>query len=272
MPGGWQNGFPMRFRYASLLPLALAGCATPAMQSKPAAPTLRAETYGAQRPSSVATVIVVLHGDASADHYQFAETAARAIPGSVAVALLRPGYTDAAGRQSPGVRGNGTGDNYTTDRIAAVSEAIAALRRRYDRARVVLVGDSGGAAIAANIAGIRPGLIDGMVLVGCPCTLPEWRRHMQRRAPGQAWNTAVTSLDPLKTAGGIPPTLRVAVLVGANDKETPIPFSRAYAEALTLRGIATDYRIVPGKGHDLLGDPEVLAATRRLAAALPKRG
>jgi acetyl esterase/lipase len=66
------------------------------------------------------------------------------------------------------------------------------------------------------------------------------------------------------------PGLRAAVLVGADDRITPVKFSRAYAEALTLRGIATDYRIVPGKGHDLLNDPEVLAATQRLAAALPR--
>jgi len=39
----------------------------------------------------------------------------------------------------------------------------------------------------------------------------------------------------------------------------------------SLRGIATDYRIVPGKGHALLDDPEVLAATTRLAAALAKK-
>ncbi|WP_227698487.1 alpha/beta fold hydrolase [Sphingomonas hengshuiensis] len=261
----------MRFSPALLLPLLVAACATPAVERSPLAPALRAEIYGAARPATVATLVVVLHGDAGADHYRFAEAAARAIPGSVAVALLRPGYADAAGRTSPGERGAGTGDNYTPDRIAAVAETIARLRHRYDHARVVLVGDAGGAAVAANLAGIRPALVDGLVLVGCPCTLPEWRRYMQRQAPGQPWAATVASMDPLKTAGGLLPTLRAAVLVGADDKVTPVPFSRAYAEALTLRGIATDYRIIPGKGHDLLGDPEVLAATQRLAAALPKR-
>lgn len=260
----------MRCNPALLLPLLAAACAS-APAGAPAVPKLRAETYGAARPARVATLIVVLHDDAGADHFRFAQAAARAVPGSLGVALLRPGYADAAGRLSPGERGNGTGDNYTPDRIAAVADSIAALRHRYDHARVVLVGEAGGAAIAANLAGIRPGLVDGLVLVGCPCTLPEWRRHMQRQAPGQPWGSAVTSLDPLKTAGGILPSLRVAVLVGADDKVTPVPFSRAYVEALTLRGIATDYRIVPGKGHDLLDDAEVLTATQRLAAALPRK-
>ncbi|RYD81304.1 MAG: hypothetical protein EOP61_43055, partial [Sphingomonadales bacterium] len=214
------------------------------------------------RPAEVRTLIVVLHGEGQPDHYRFAQAAAAAIPGSAAVAMLRPGYADANGKSSPGERGAETGDNFTADRIEAVGDAIAALRKRYPLARTVLVGDAGGAAIAANLAGIRPTLIDGMVLVGCPCTLPEWRKLMK-------WNDGVASLDPLKTAGGVLPGLRAAVLVGSNDTVTPVKFSRAYAEALTLRGIATDYRIVPGKGHDLLDDPEVLAAAQRLAASLP---
>ncbi|RYY42305.1 MAG: hypothetical protein EOP59_10320 [Sphingomonadales bacterium] len=209
-------------------------------------------------------MIVVIHSDGTPNHYRFAQAAAEAVPTSAAVAILRPGYADAAGKTSPGVRGAGTGDNYTADRIAAVGNAIAALARRYPNARTLVVGNAGGAAIAANLAGIRPGLIDGMVLVGCPCTLPEWRKLMK-------WSGKVASLDPLQTAGGILPGLRAAVLVGADDAVTPVKFSRAYAEALTLRGIATDYRIVPGKGHDLLDDPEVLAATQRLAASLPRK-
>jgi hypothetical protein len=39
-----------------------------------------------------------------------------------------------------------------------------------------------------------------------------------------------------------------------------------------LRGIATDYRIVPGKGHDLLQDPDAaMAALTHLAARLPEK-
>ena len=259
----------------ALAPLmALAACvATP--QSAPAPPALHAETFGASG-ASARTLIIVLHADgtpeARSDHARFADTAARQIPGSAAVALLRPGYSDAAGHRSPGARGDDVGDNYTADRIGAVGDAIAALRRRYPQARTLVVGDEGGAALAANLAGIRPGLIDAMLLVACPCALPEWRSHMEKRAPAQPWERPVTSLDPLKTAGGVAPTLRAVVMVGADDKVTPAALSRSYAEALALRGIATDYRILPGKGHALLDDPEVLSATRSLAAALAGNG
>lgn len=91
---------------------------------------------------------------------------------------------------------------------------------------------------------------------------------MKTRAPASPWESPVASLDPLKTAGGVAPTLRAVVIVGAEDGVTPANLSRSYAEALALRGIATDYRILPGKGHALLDDPEVLSATRSLASTL----
>lgn len=237
---------------------------------------LHARNFGPATPADVRTLVVVLHGDggpdARSDHYRFAERVTQSIPNSAAVALLRPGYGDAAGNHSPGQAGLGFGDDYTQERIDAIAQSIGILRQRFAAARLILVGDSGGAAIAADIAGMRPDLLDAMVLVGCPCALPEWRKGMQKQRHGAAWATPVASLDPLKTAGGVMPGLRAAVLVGVNDKVTPPSLSRAYAEALALRGIATDLRIVPGRGHDLLNDPEVLAATTRLAAALPTKG
>jgi predicted esterase len=261
----------MRSSLALLLAAALAtGAAAPAPQ-----PGLYAKSFGVTSPKRARTLIVVLHGDAPfakpGYHYDFARAAAAAVPDSVAVGLLRPGYEDPAGKRSPGVRGNTTGDNYTADRIAAVAASIRRLQQRYRSARTILVGHSGGAAIAADLAGTYPGLIDGMVLVSCPCELPEWRRHMKTVSPTPLWDQPVKSLDPIMLVGGIPAKLRTAVLVGGDDKTTPVPFSRAYAEALTLRGIATDYRIVPGKDHELLGDPEVIAALQRMAAALPRK-
>jgi len=256
----------MRFSLA-LLPLALLTTA-----ATPAPADLYAKSFGTS-PKRAQTLIVVLHGDAPSAkpgyHYTFARSAAAAVPNSVAVGLLRPGYEDPQGKRSPGVRGTTTGDNYTPDRIAAVARAIRKLQRRYRTARTILVGHSGGAAITADLAGTYPGLIDGMILVSCPCELPEWRRHMQTVSPTPLWDQPVTSLDPIMLVGGIPAGLKTAVLVGSEDKTTPVAFSRAYAEALTLRGIATDYRIVPGKDHELLGDPEVIGALRRMAAQLP---
>lgn len=266
---------------SSLVPLLLgaallAGCSAQTVRPLSAPPesdALYSRSFGSTPARQVRTLIVVLHGDAPLTapgyHYAFAQAAAEAVPQSRAVALLRPGYADPEGHRSAGERGQATGDNYTADRIAAVADMVRRLRHHYGQARVVLVGHSGGAAIAADLAATWPDLVDGLVLVSCPCALPEWRKHMKTVSPTPLWDAPVASLDPVKLVGGMSPALRAAVLVGGDDKTTPVRFSRIYAEALTLRGIATDFRILPGKPHDLLGDPEVLSALQRLAAALP---
>ncbi|MBD8679086.1 alpha/beta hydrolase [Sphingomonas sp. CFBP 13720] len=257
-------------RFAKFFPmlLALAACTTTA--PPPVPPQLAGQAFGPDAPRDVQTLVLVLHGDGDgvvpASFVDATHAISNAIPGARAVALLRPGYGDAAGNRSPGLRGGTVGDSYTVERIGAVADTVAAWRARYPRARTVLVGQSGGAAMAATIAGLRPGLVDGVVLAGCPCMLPEWRRYIAKRR-GIAFTGSPGSFDPLMTVGGIAPGTRVALLVGSDDTETPQRFSRAYAEALALRGIATDYRVLPGRGHDLLGDRDLIDAVRRIAAA-----
>lgn len=262
----------MRYSYL-FTPLLLAACVHTAPAPTPA-PGLYTQSFGHTPAAQVRTLVVVLHGDAptAPPSYQYAaaEQFAAAVPESAVVAVLRPGYADPAGHRSPGERGLTNGDNYTADRIAAVADTIAALRQRYPNARTILVGHSGGAAIAADLAGTRSGLVDGLVLAGCPCMLAEWRAGMEKRMPEAPFEAPVDSLDPLQTVGGIPTTLRAAVLVGAKDEIAPPALSRGYAEALALRGVATDFRILPDKGHEILDDPEVVAALQRLAASLPR--
>lgn len=260
----------MRSSLVAMVSLLLAGCAASVGPSAaPPAPGLHAEAFG--QAGAARTLVFVLHaGDAQRieDAYGFARAAAAALPDSAVYAVLRPGFSDSHGKASPGTQGLGTGDNYTRAVIDEVAETIATLRARHPGAHTIVVGDRGGAAIAADLAGLKAGLIDGMVLVSCPCALPEWRSYMATRDPGRPWSASVSSLDPLRTAGGVMPGLKAAILVGTDDKVTPVRFSRGYAEALTLRGIDTDYRILPGKGEAILGEPDVLAATQRMAQAL----
>lgn len=252
--------------FSPLLLLAAAGCAT----SAPPPAMLAGQSFGPDASRDVRTLILVLHGDGDgvvpAAFNDAAHAIADAVPGARAVALLRPGYRDAAGNESPGHRGGIGGDSYTGDRIAAVADTITRWRARYPQARTILIGQSGGAAMAAALVGLRPGLVDGVVLAGCPCMLPEWRKYRAKQGAAD-FRTPVSSFDPLQTVGGVAPGTRVALLVGANDAETPQRFSRAYAEALALRGIATDYRVLPGRGHDLLRDGDLIDAVRRMAAA-----
>lgn len=262
----------MRFSLA----LATALIAAPLVQAASAAkdpPQLQAQRYGEHRASRVRTLVVVLHADSDASippADSFAQATARALPGSMTIALRRPGYADAAGRRSPGERGRGNGDGYTRERVGEVARSLIALRKRYRRANLILAGEGGGAALAANLVGIYPTLADGLLLASCPCALPEWRRAMAKREPGTGFDQPVTSLDPLQTIGGVPAAMRAVVLVGGDDKTGLARFSRTYAEALALRGIAVDFRILPGRGSEsILADREVSEALKRLATSLP---
>jgi acetyl esterase/lipase len=255
-------------RWHRLLPVALglavAGCAgdgpRPASDSAATAP-IREQAFGASGRRSVKALVYVLHRDQpmaqSEDNYRFARELALASPGTRVVALTQPSDTGI-----PASRG------FTRERITSFANRIEAGRKRYPDVPTVLVGDGGGAALAADLAGLRPTLIDGMVLAACPCMLPEWRKHMEKRMPGSSFKPAADSLDPLMTVGGVRPQTKAALLVGSDDPITPPKFSRGYAEALALRGIATDFRVLPGKGNDILTDPEVLSATTRMIAAL----
>ncbi|MFV0622712.1 hypothetical protein ACBY01_01700 [Sphingomonas sp. ac-8] len=257
-------------RWHSLLPVALgvvlAGCAGGESRPLPRTGTtsrIQENGFGASG-RSVRTLVYVLRHDmaeATEDDDRFARELAAAAPGTRVITLTQPirGGSDPATAASRG---------FTRDRITHFADRIEAGRTRYPDVPTVLVGDGGGAAIAADLAGLRPKLIDGMVLAACPCMLPEWRKHMEKRMPGTSFQAAADSLDPLMTVGGIRPQTKAALLVGADDPITPPKFSRGYAEALALRGIATDYRVLPGRGNAILNDPEVLSATTRMLAAL----
>ncbi|MEZ0495215.1 alpha/beta fold hydrolase [Sphingomonas sp. IW22] len=243
----------------------LAGCATTQTASAPE-PPLATESFTALKPSKVRTLVVIVHDDlrngAPVDYADFAQQAATATQGA-AVVVMRPGYGDADGPVSPGVRPRDIGDGYGPGQVQLLGQSVQALRARYRHARTILVGHGGGAVLAANLAATRPLLVDAMLLVGCPCALPEWRRHMARR--DRAFAEPVDSLDPLQTVGGIAPTARVGIVVGNEKARVPARIARLYAEALALRGIAVDYRQVDGSDGELLKSNDVIQLLARLS-------
>src|SRR5262249_9772839 len=91
-------------------------------------------------------LIIVLHGDAPSErpgyHYRFAADIAEALPNTIVVGLLRPGYTDPVGDHSDGEHGLTTGDNYTPAVVAQLAAAIAQLQAQLHPARTTLVGHS----------------------------------------------------------------------------------------------------------------------------------
>jgi pimeloyl-ACP methyl ester carboxylesterase len=212
-------------------------------------------------------LVVALHGDAPFERpeyqYLFAQKAAAALNDTVVAAILRPGYTDADGDKSGGVRGATTGDNYTPEALASLASAIAQLKARYNARDITLVGHSGGAALAAELAERRPELATRAVLVGCPCDLDGWRLYMARKQLSPLWLLPVASLSPLKDAARLSPASRILLLVGEKDDVAPARFSNAFALAARRTGAEVQVQVLPGLGHNILLQPAVLDALTR---------
>jgi len=207
-------------------------------------------------------LVVVLHGDSPFADPSYQNAEARRISTEVddviAVGLLRPGYTDAEGHRSSGVRGRTNGDNYTPADVDAIAAAIQGLADTDLPARVFVVGHSGGAVIAGDLIARHPGLVHGAVLVSCPCDVPAWRRHMDSVQHTPVWRLPVESVSPLDLTAQIDLHTVVRVIVGAADAVAPPAFSRAYVQRLAARGVQVQLVEIPGAAHDILLDPRVL--------------
>lgn len=221
---------------------------------------LAAETFGAESAGASPVLVVVVHGDisdggAATYHARFASTLAR--PGVVVVALIRPGYWDAAGRVSEGNNFDRK-DNYTADNISAIGAAIDALKKHYRARRVVYVGHSGGAAIGGVLIGTRRSLIDAAILVSCPCDIPRWLKA-HRYPP---WTR---SLSPDFYVPRVPSSTEVVAITGANDENTAPELAHDYVSALKKRGVRARFEAVDGAGHGFSG---VAEATAKAVATL----
>lgn len=234
---------------------------------------LKTKVYESSHLSASPLLIVVLHGD-SPDRpptyqYRFARMAAAEIPDSVVAAVLRPGYEDGEGR-SDGMRGETTGDNYTPEVVDAVVTAVVELKTRYRPRQVIMVGHSGGSAIAGSLIGQRGNLANAALLVSCVCDLGAWRKHMYATKGGRIWERPVRSLSPLALIEGIPTSTTVSLLVGSEDQTTPPSLTIAYAEVLRKRGIAVDVTVAPGLGHNILLEPIAMERLKHTVSALSR--
>jgi len=241
-------------------------------------------------------LILILHGDIPNPppdyQYVFAKLLAEEIPRSsersaqlraalgarweqksiVAAGILRPGYADPSGDRSSGEMGKAVGDNYTPEVVDVVAAAARDLKAKYDATAVVLVGHSGGGAIAANVLGRHPDVANAALLVACGCDPEAWRARMGAQQPGSLWDEPISSLMPLSLVDGIARDTRVRLLVGENDDVVlPADIAR-YAVALRARDIEVRLTVAPGLGHNILMSPEAFRELGLLVGALDDTG
>jgi predicted esterase len=219
--------------------------------------------YVTGTPNPVAPLVVVLHGDAPflnpGYQYGFASDVAAAAPGTRVVALLRPGYADPYGAKSDGDRGFASGENYTAEVVSDVAAAIRSLKTQWGAPSVILIGHSGGAAVAADVAALSPGLVQHVFLAGCPCDVPAFRRHMARLQWSPMWLVPAKSLSPIETLERMSKGTRVTAISGANDPLTLPQYARAYIAKANSLGVSASMMTIPERGHEILNEPAVVS-------------
>lgn len=193
------------------------------------------------------TLAVLLHGDVSSGgpaDYLFAEAEgiAKRHAHVIAVALVRPGYGDSAGRRSAG-NDMGRRDHYTQQYIDAAAAGIAALKQHHKASRVVVIGHSGGAAYTGVMIGRQPGLVDVAVLAACPCDLIAWRTYSGGRPWGNSWS-------PSDLVGKVAASSVVFAATGDADRNTHPQLAADYVAKLTARGIRAEFQAAPGASHN----------------------
>ena len=212
--------------------------------------------YGSNTPK---TLIVWLHGNVSTggpanSHFKLAEKVAGDLVADrvLAVALVRPGYPDGTGAYSSG-SDNGRADNWRRPTVLEIGAVIERLKSKFKPDRTIVVGHSGGAAIAAVLLGIQPDLADAAILIGCPCDMAAWRIGRSR--------TPWTSEDPLAWVNQVKQTTKVIALTGNRDDTTAPGLAKTYIERLQQHGIAAVFKVVPDTGHiDVLKSQAIIDA------------
>jgi len=215
-------------------------------------------------------LVVFLHGDNGGRTELKADSGAAAMLAeklqAVTVAVQRPGYRSdlgiSDGQSSPG------DDDYTPQNVDIVAAALTQLRSLNPGKKILLVGHSGGAAMAALLAGRFPGSADAYLLAACPCDVPAWR---QWRAGSAGKKGAWTGLSPLAEAGKVPPGSLVSLVVGSKDENTLPLFSESYARALQARGLKTRVTYAMNATHvSVLRSPEFFMLAGELIETLSK--
>ncbi len=216
-------------------------------------------------------LVVFLHGDNGGRIELKADSGTAAVLAeklqAVTIAMQRPGYRSDLGT-SDGETGAGD-DDYTPRNTEIMATALANLRSLNPGKKILLIGHSGGAAMAALLASRFPGSADAYLLAACPCDVPAWRQWRGSSAgKSGAWSR---SLSPLAEAGKVSPDTRMALVVGNKDENTLPQFSETYVRALQARGVKTRVTYAMNATHvSVQRAPEFFMLAGELADALSK--
>jgi acetyl esterase/lipase len=143
--------------------------------------------------------------------------------------------------------------------IDELAATIQLLKSRRGTSRILLVGHSGGAALAADIAALNRGLVKHVFLVSCPCDVPAFRRHMAQLQWSPLWLLPTRSLSPMRTLDQMEKNTAVTAISGGNDPIALPQYAESYVAKARQLGISASMIVLAGKGHEILNDPAVIS-------------
>lgn len=226
------------------------------------------QTYASAQLTPHPVLVIALHGDAPFNkptyQYTFAQRVAQQNKDVVAVALLRPGYTDLAGHRSADQRGWTTADNYTPAIVKAIAFTIQHLKKFHQPRRILLTGHSGGAVLAADVTSQYPDLIQAALLVSCPCDVDAFRLHMATYQRNIMWRLPVEQLSPVELVNHLHPSTAIRLVIGSADSLALPVYSYRYARQLRQRGVDVKVVKLANQGHEIFLRAEVFDQVRRL--------
>jgi pimeloyl-ACP methyl ester carboxylesterase len=215
-----------------------------------------------QNSSSNVDLVVFLHADSPFRNpvyqYDIAKEIVQSRPGTVAATVLRPGYADSCNDRSAGDAGRKMGDNYTAEVIDSIASTIRQIRHELSPRRTIVIGHSGGAAIAALLASRFVELQEQSILVACPCDLSTWRSSMAKLTQNSSWLELMPGLSPIDEIERIDPTKQIHLWVGDEDVVTPPILSLEYSAKANQSGKTVSHYVLPGGDHDMILRPEIL--------------
>ncbi len=105
------------------------------------------------------------------------------------------------------------------------------------------MGHGGGAAITGIIIGRSPKIIQGAILISCPCVVPEWRPEWRH------------SLSPHEFVSSVDPKTVVLAMAGVRDMDVAPDFSKRYIKMLKTEKVIARCMVSPYLDHNTLQDP-----------------
>jgi predicted esterase len=210
---------------------------------------LKIITFKGSGSASLNTLIVYLHGDGAiearpSDYLKHGVNKINA-DNVVQIILMRPGYFDSTGATSTGIlkRKSRRGTSYNSHNVKEIAMAIDNLKGYHKPKKTIIVGHSGGAAIAALILGRHSEVADGAILAACPCNVDKWVQMAGKRSGRDA-------LSPSNYVDNIGSDVTVIALTGTKDNNTFPVLANEYIAKLEKHNVNGKFISVAGQTHN----------------------